>query len=473
MRSADNGNITTMTHAPAVARIRAKARRWRLIALFAAFWTLAPVGYHSVFGAYRELSGNLRSYLLDICIPPSGTEAFQEPSQADMDDWQQVIADLLAGNYQAAADLADWLLYDLVKFTDTGTGCDYYVLIEHLCPGIACFSWSSFEEQPCRGLGTYVYNPHSRRAINLQVPHAKTDDGTWPESVAAFLELQTTFLQVTGVTRCSNAAPGCGGETSACGGTGPYRESDVAHYTENYFQVASTEVHNQLPDLVSISVHGFGACSSAEGTSIAQISGGTGTGGNCSSSAVPNGIATRLAARYNSILASLPNAYPGRGAGSCNWAPGEPADLDVVGCPIFCGGSNVQGRVINGSTGYCPSGVCDAPDVERFIHLEQQLPLRIPPPGLPWPYPYPGLSWQVSIDAIGNTLPTHEIWADFSYSGAETGSYCQPYGTLTRSVNAANPGEAILIKTGSTPGPHTIAAPVVLHSYGGAVVLGR
>lgn len=427
---------------------------------------------HSLVRAeYRVITDDLESYLLDICIPPADTEAFEEPPQVDMDDFQQVIIDLLAGNYQSAASLADLLSYDLVRFTDTATGCVYYVLIEHLCPGQACEGWNGSDEQPCRGLGTFVYNPHARRAVNLQVPHARTDGGTWPESIAAFLELQTTFLQVTGTTRCSNSAPGCGGETQACGGTEQYRESDVAHYTENFFQVASTEVYSQLPDLVSVSVHGFGACASAEDTSLAQISDGTGTGSSCSSSAVPNSVATRLAASYNSILTSLDDPYTGRGAGSCNWAPGEAPELDVAGCPIFCGGSNVQGREINGSLGYCPAGVCDPPGgIERFIHLEQQSPLRTPPSS---PDPDTGISWQVTIDAIGATLRTYQIWADFSYSGPETGSYCQPYGTLMGSISAAHSSEVVVIKTGSTPGPYTIGVPAVLHSYGGPAIIGQ
>ena len=185
---------------------------------------------------------------------------------------------------------------------------------------------------------------------------------------------------------------------------------------------------------------------------------------------MPNGVATRLAAWYNAFLASLPDPYTGRGAGSCNWAPGDPSELDVAGCPIFCGGSNVQGREINGSTGYCPRGVCDPPAWgERFIHLEQQPPLWSPPSS---PDPGTGISWQVTIDAIGATLRTYQIWADLAYSGTETGSFCQPYGTLMGSISAARPDEAIIIKTGSMPGPRTIAVPAVLHSYGGSVILG-
>ncbi len=416
-------------------------------------------------------SGSLRSYLTGICIPGAGTEVFEEPSASDMADWAQVIEYLIDGNVGQAADLADWLLYDLVKFTDSGTGCVYYVLVEQLCSGgIGCpTGFLQWDPEPCRGLGTYVYNPHPRRDLNIQSPHALTDGATWPESVAMFLELQATFLQVTGVTRCANSGIGCSGTTATCGG-GPYRESDAAHFTRNFYQVASTTIHGLLPDVVGVSVHAFEACDSAYDTSIVQISNGTGCeDGN---SAVPNSIATQLAIEFNRILENEFPIYPGRLAGSCNVAPGEPAELERVGCPAFCGGSNTQGREINQAADPCAGGVCSAVLPERFIHMEQQLPLRVPPPGLPWPYPFPGMSWQISIDAFGATFPTYEIWADFGYFGTETGSFCQPYGTLAETVSAANPGERILIKTGSSPETLIINDSVIVDAYGGPAIVG-
>ena len=439
---------------------------------------LALLMQASAHAEYRAQTGNLRSFLLGICIPPSGTETFDEPSQQDMADFSDAVAALVAGQYGLASDIVSWLQYDLIEFTDSGSGCVYYVLVEQLCPGtLGCFNGLFFDPAPCRGLGTYVYNPHARRALNLQVPHALTDEGTRPESVAMFLELQATFLQITGTTRCANAASaGCGGPTSACGGSGDYRESDVAHYTNNFFQVASTTVHQELPDVVGVSVHGFEASGNRYATSMAQISNGTGCNdydAGTWGSAVSNSIATRLAVQYNRLFASLPDPYNGAGGGSCNLAPGEPSELQRVGEPIFCGGSNTQGREINGAPDACAGGVCSAPLPERFIHLEQQLELRIPPPGLLPPWPVTGVSWQVTIDAFAATLPTFETWVDFTHVGAQTGSFCQPYDTLTEIVDVANQGETIYIKTGESSETPTIAAPVRLRAYGGSVIVGR
>ncbi len=430
----------------------------------------APAGAHA---AYRALSGNLSSYLNNLCIPPSGTEVFDEPSPSDMLDWKDAIDALIAEDYQLAADLAELQLYDLVQFTDAGSGCVYYVFIEKLCPAtLGCFAGLFFDPEPCRGLGTFVFNPHSRRALNIQVPHAITDEGTRPEGISMFLQLQATFLQITGTTRCANAASGCGGPTGACGGSGPYRVSDVAHYTENFYQVTSTRVHELLPEVVAVSVHGFEACSSSLGTNVAQINNGTGSGA-CDASNEPNSLATQLAAEYRVQISNMQFPYPGRGAASCNLAPGEPAELELAGCPIFCGGSNVQGRAINGSTGTCPRGTCDHPDPEAFIHLEQLPPLRIAPPGLPFPYPYPGMSWQITIDVFAATFDILETWVEFGYGGAEVGHYCQPYDTVGEALRDSGLGATVFVKAGSSPEVVTINQRVTVRSYGGPAVIGR
>jgi hypothetical protein len=201
-----------------------------------------------------------------------------------------------------------------------------------------------------------------------------------------------------------------------------------------------------------------------------QISNGTG----CEDfdSAVPNSIATQLAIEYNNILENDFPSYPGYLAGSCNVAPGEPVALQRVGCPAFCGGSNTQGREINDDPDPCDGGVCSAALPERFLHVEQQLPLRVPPPGLLPPYPFPGMSWQITIDAFGATFPTYETWVDFSHVGTESGSFGQPYDTLTEAASFANPREWIVIKTGSSPETLIINDSVILDAYAGPAIIG-
>jgi len=455
-----NGRASTSAARP---RKREAARSALLICMF-----FVPAG------ASAELvtrTGNIELYLNNFCIPGAGTEVFDEPSQSDMDDWRAAIA-LLTCDIGTTADIADAQLYDLVEYTDTVTGRLYYVLAEQFCPGSGC-SGQSIE--PCRGLGAYVYYPDARRELNLQLPHARVDGGTWAEGIAMFVALEARFLQITGTHRCANAAESpCSGTTFTCSeDEQPYRESDVAHFTNNFFQATSNEVAAQAPDLVAISVHGFGACSgdcpddcTALTTSLAQVSNGTG----CGSSDVPNSLATQLAIAYNDVLSSLPTPYPGRGAGSCNWSAGEPPDAELAACPEFCGGTNAQGRAINGSPSPCTQGVCTALLPERFLHVEQQGPLRQPPPGST----FPGVSWQVTIDAIAATFPPiSESWVDFDYNGSEIGSICQPYDMLAEAINVADWDETIIIKAGSSPETMVIASGLILRSFGGSARVGQ
>jgi len=414
-------------------------------------------------------SGNLTNLLLDICLPIGGSEAFHAPSEFDRADWAEVLTALFEGDIDYAASLADWQQYDLIEFTATANGCTYYVLREQLCPAAGgCFSGLTFDPQPCRGLGTFVFKPHARRDLNIQVPHAVVDDGTRPEGIAMFLELDATFLQIAGTSRCSNSGTGCGGTTATCGG-GNYRESDAAHYTLSFFQVASDTVASLRPDLVSVSVHGFSPSGSAYDTSLAQISNGTG----CSTSARAGSIATKLAAAYNEQLADLTQPYPGRGGGSCQWQVGEPTELERVGEPVFCGGSNTQARSINGASDPCSGGVCTVSGKERFVHLEQQGALRSHPPGLPSPYPFAGISWQITIDAFADVFPTHTSWVDFAYNSTEMGSFCQPYGSIRELFFTPNVGKRIVIKSGHSVETPRLNFRATFDAYDGPVVIGR
>jgi hypothetical protein len=394
-------------------------------------------------------TGDLAAVLQGIVIAPEGSEGFLEPSAADLQDFAEVLQEMLAGNYATAASLADVLDYDLIEFSDTATGNVYYMLRERTSGG-----------QPINGQGTYLLNPVPQRELNIQAPHAIDDTNTRPISIRMFLDLQTRFLEITGSGRCANAeASTCDGTTAACGSQQAYRVSDVAHFVECFFQVASDVVAAQYPDLVTVNVHGWTPCDPATATSLVVISNGT-------DGEADDGIAAQLAAVYNDLI---PASYPGVGAGSCNVAAGDPL-ANVWPCTdtsVVCGQPNTQGRSINGSADPCIDGVAAAPLPERFIHLEQQRVLRDPPGG----ETYPGVSYQLTIDAFGTLFPP-ALWVDFYYAGAESGTYSRPYNGLTEAVTAATPGATIRIKAGTTSQAPTIADAVVLTSFGGSAVIG-
>lgn len=396
------------------------------------------------------MTDDVEAVLNAIPIPGAGSNGFTKPSASDMADWEQVIAALLEGDYAGAALLADVQAYDLLKLTDSSSGRLYYVLREKLFD----------PDWPVRGLGTFALYPAGRRLLNIQAPHPRYDGGTRSESIAIFLETGAAFLQIAGTHRCASSTPSpCDGTTGACRDAGDppeidYRVSDVAHYTNNFYQVTSNQVAALVPELVSISVHGFGPCDGSDpmDVSLAQIS--NGTGGTTS-----NSIATQLAYSYNSILASI---YTGRGAGSCNATANEPNEVHRVGCPAFCGGTNVQGRWINGQTADpCGIGVGSAPLPERFLHIEQQVALRDDTPGAT----LPGIWWQITIDAIANTFEG-TTWVDFNYPGPEAGSFVWPFDTLAEGVADAGLGGTVRVKPGVSTESTVISTPVTIVAGG-------
>lgn len=69
-------------------------------------------------------------------------------------------------------------------------------------------------------------------------------------------------------------------------------------------------------------------------------------------------------------------------------------------------------------------------------------------------------------------VDTTQIWVDFAYAGAETGTEDHPFNTLDEGANAVDVGETVKIKTGSTSETITIAKAMTLEAVGGAVQIG-
>ena len=342
-----------------------------LVVLIAVFAVVIPAS-----AVYRTTSDDLGAYLTGTIFIPEDEGSFDPPSSAEQAVFYAAVQQLLRQNVAGAANAIDPLGYDLIEFHDTSSGQVFYVLEERMT---------------ARGLGTYALNPNAKRILNIQVPHPHVDWGTWAESVQIFLQTEALFFQIAGTHRCASPTiSACSGTTGTCGVKGaPYRISDVAHYTENFYQAASNAVHDEIDLLVSISVHGYG-CEPVEDmdtSSVVQISNGT-------SFDILGSLATRLASEYNEILFSPEINYPLVGAGSFNRHPSEPAVLEVAACELMSGGTNVQGRYINGET-VDPCGTSIAGPVlsERFLHIEQLPPLRRATPDTN------GASWQITIDA--------------------------------------------------------------------------
>ena len=172
-----------------------------------------------------------------------------------------------------------------MQFSDTVRTRTYYALVERT---------TGTRSSPLRGLGTYVYNPSACRPLSFLAPHPGSDANTRQEAVTLFAELNVTSLLMAGTERCANAGvSSCDGSTTACG-DGKFHESDVAHYTQNFFQPAHEEIVKNVPNLITVAIHGEGS-----DTPNVIISNGT-----CATYPSTS-VATLLANQYNKTLKQL------------------------------------------------------------------------------------------------------------------------------------------------------------------------
>ncbi|HLK65098.1 MAG TPA: hypothetical protein VKU19_16765 [Bryobacteraceae bacterium] len=301
-------------------------------------------------------SGDIVTYVNNLVIPGAGSNAFVTPTDASIASWRLVVDALFSGKYQTAADLADPLNYNVVQFNDTGRNRTYYVLVER----------TNSQGAPLRGLGTYIFNPASCRNLSLQAPHAGGDENTRAEAATLFADLNATALLVAGTHRCANSAvSACDGSSSACGDNS-FHISDVAHYTQNYFEPAHEEITKTIPNLITVAIHGEG-----EHTPDVILSNGT-----CFSYPAPS-TSTLLATEYNQLFHQMGVSLS---AGTCNSGAASTS---------LCAETDVEGRYSNNSATLCNCATptksacsstlgCGRNIVfpEKFVHLEQDCQLR-------------------------------------------------------------------------------------------------
>lgn len=327
---------------------------WRT-RIFAPFLLLGLLA-GTLRAALVEQSGDLGAVLRAITLPGARSEAFRTPGGEEIARWREALDALLAGNGAGAAGLADPLGYDVIAFSDTGSGAKYWLLQERAANA--------------RALGTYVVNPNACRLLSIQAPHAGGDLNTLPQGVAFFLGLNAHSLLIAGAHRCANTqVAGCGGTTSVCSADGseqPYTISDPSHFTQTFFQATHEQIARRLPGSMAISLHGF---TWQAGDPEAIVSNAT-----CNNRA-PS-VATQVAEAYTRRFAEMGLAFT---AGSCN-APGGPTRL--------CAETNVQGRFSAGAVDACAcsggGSTCAAGSncprtaeyPERFVHIEQSCAMR-------------------------------------------------------------------------------------------------
>lgn len=290
------------------------------------------------FGQEKLRSRPLAEFAVELkeVIPGKGSNAFREPSSADLAQFRRCMGLVFAGNTGSAGSCLERVNYTISVLSDPKLRRDYVIVWEN--------------RRGFRGLGTYIIDLNYLRNVVLEVPHPLYDAMTLEESVEVFQHAGLRAIFVSGTHRCSNLdkAAGCGGSVNACGSMMPYRISDAAHYDRNFFTAAHQALLSLNPQPAAISVHG-----NSEEPVVAELSDGT------AQPAPADALVNRM---RRSLLAHKVDT------GSCNWQEDNPSRFQ------FCGQSNVQGRLSNGAVNGCAEQAHHS--LGHFIQIEQRREMR-------------------------------------------------------------------------------------------------
>lgn len=178
-------------------------------------------------------------------LPSPDGNQYAPPTNAQLDDWDEMLDSLFSGNYTNSATTANTLGYDLIAFTDTitATFTTYYIL-----KTMGVNYW-----------GTYVYNPNYCRPVIIQSPHPKKDANTGKQGLHVFKESEALFFCLAGTHRCNSTLYStCSGTTTGCSTTSAnYRISDMAHNINSVFQKTTENLSINYGNTYFIQLHGF------------------------------------------------------------------------------------------------------------------------------------------------------------------------------------------------------------------------
>lgn len=268
-----------------------------------------------------------------IDAPPEDSEAYVVPDSARRSHTETALQAFGDEDYQGALDSAGDAAYELCHAeSDVGPLVFWYPV------------------NAGEGHARWVLRAHAdARPLVVEATHGFFETDTLTQSVGIFRNLNARALLVNAGHRCANAtASGCDGTTSVCGSSEPFRESDMAHTVESFFQVAHRGMTGQYPNARVLNLHGM----SREGISLSN-----GTTDDTEESS--------LEARFHEALATQ---FPDRSVTTCN-AYGSTGATNHL-----CGTTNVQGRQRNGSTDACTQPADTASGY--FLHLEQNASIR-------------------------------------------------------------------------------------------------
>lgn len=270
-------------------------------------------------------------------MPEGGSGAYVPPLPAERAAWQTVVREMLTGSCQPALPPELDQHYER-RWLGGRTGL--CVLVETLD--------ANGDGLVDRGWGTLAVASHPRRELHIQVPHPLYDIDTEHQGAAVFEAIGGRSFLMAGAERNANYV------LSSC--QSAYWEADPAHNTETLFHTAMEVIAEELDarDGVVIQLHGMGA-QSCSGVDVFATWGGS--------------WAPRAGSRLMLLATALATLRP-------EWrvrVPGQSPPCDLSG------GSNVQGRLLNGVDPLLVCSRAASLPGERFIHVEQKRGCRETP----------------------------------------------------------------------------------------------
>ena len=269
-----------------------------------------------------------------IDAPPADSEAYVVPDGSRRSSLEDALDAFQDESYESAVDNAGDAAYELCrKDSEVGTLVFWY------------------SANAGEGHARWVMRvSDDARPLVVESPHSFFEGHTMEQAVETFQGLDARALLVNAGHRCANqTASGCDGTTSVCGNSSePFRESDMAHTVQSFFQVAHRRIAAAYPETCTVNLHGM----SRDGFSLSN--------GTTNDTQADTPVAQ--------FYAELDSRFPDEQVTTCN------AFDDVTADEHLCGTTNVQGRVLNGSAQACTEPAASASG--RFIHLEQNLSIR-------------------------------------------------------------------------------------------------
>nr|WP_293301508.1 InlB B-repeat-containing protein [Allomuricauda sp.] len=280
-------------------------------------------------------SGNLESYLTNLinAMPGSSGDNYQLPTDAQRTQWDTLLTLMLQDNIDGAVTMAAELNYQITEFTDDGLSIPqvFYVLEEY---NVQENYW-----------GTYVFRKETdAENFVVMAPHVKYDTNTGFQAAYIYRNTMARALMISGTHRCnSSQTSSCSGTTSACGVSGAFKISDLAHHTGSVFQWTTENLGTALPDLTFVQLHGF-----SKGTTDPDIimSNGTNQLPEVDYAAM---IRDALLVEDDELTFKIAHI-----------------DTDWTRLRGF---TNTQGRFLNGGDNPCNTSASET--TGRFIHIEQ------------------------------------------------------------------------------------------------------